>query len=198
MKLEYLGDAFDHWKGSVIRELSKGKGALLNKLWIAPMFTDEKDWKKNDVNKYAGLLNVSAKRIFLDTTFKKRKIYFRELKRKRSDLFLDPDAGISFERSKKTHVNMAEISQLLDGNSKRVVMVYQHHRGKYPDADEWLNEISSNSEIKAIAYKAGLVTMFFISNNRSRLVSIAKRLEDRWQGSLHRRDNKRILRSWVV
>ena len=56
MNLDYLGDALDHWKGSVFAFL-QGEGALRN-LAVDAMATDASPWNAGDFAVYARLLRV--------------------------------------------------------------------------------------------------------------------------------------------
>ena len=52
MNLAHLGDALDHWKGSLI-ELIGGKNVR-----VVPMFTDDKPWTEQQIEAYARLLRI--------------------------------------------------------------------------------------------------------------------------------------------
>jgi hypothetical protein len=97
MKLTYLGDAFDHWKGSVIAHL----GRILHGLRIVPMFTDLLNaghpWTDELIAMYASLLQspngvvMSDRRLDRDS----RVGYFSDKRLEGEfDLFLDPDRGL--------------------------------------------------------------------------------------------------------
>ncbi len=58
MNQAYLGDALDHWKGSLIAILRRHQPLLLNRLAVVPMATDAMEWNQNDWETYARLLNV--------------------------------------------------------------------------------------------------------------------------------------------
>jgi len=48
MNQAYLGDALDHWKGSLIAILRRHQPPLLNRLAVVPMATDAQEWGEDD------------------------------------------------------------------------------------------------------------------------------------------------------
>ena len=56
MNSKFLGDEFDHWKGSIIqRLLSEG---LLENFSVEPMITDVEPWDENTMSTYIRLLDL--------------------------------------------------------------------------------------------------------------------------------------------
>jgi hypothetical protein len=94
VNLRYLGDALDHWKGSLLERL-RVDGAITN-LAVDPMLTDRPDWLEADFTSFAGLLHVAPYQLVSHTCdlAKSRTPYFQELSH-RGDLFIDPDTGMA-------------------------------------------------------------------------------------------------------
>lgn len=124
MNLNYLGDALDHWKGSLLQYLLAA-GAL-DELAVDPMATDA-PWVEDDFSVYARLLHIEPRQIIRHKApLTPRDHYFREIEHAR-DLFLDPDTGIATSRPKREHVRPKDVNELLRSPS-RLVAVYQHIR----------------------------------------------------------------------
>ena len=60
MKLTYLGDAHDHWKGSVFQYLQEGE--ILRNFLVDSMATDASPWNTANSKLYAHLLRIEEKR----------------------------------------------------------------------------------------------------------------------------------------
>jgi hypothetical protein len=56
MKLTYLGDAHDHWKGSVFQYLQEGE--ILRNFLVDSMATDASPWNTANSKLYAHLLRI--------------------------------------------------------------------------------------------------------------------------------------------
>lgn len=179
MKLQYLGDALDHWKGSLFQRLCKE--GLLKDLYVEPMITDNHKWKEELVS-YARLLNIRVTDIIhSDKTFannhnNQRMSYFQSIKHQK-DLFVDPDIGIATGNKTIQHIAIPEINLLLNiNNQHRVLIVYQHTRQGITmpkRIDEVMNAL--NTEIKDIfctSYESSVVAMLFISKNKERIGDI--------------------------
>lgn len=54
MNLEFLGDALDHWKGSLFQSLCAGQ--VLHDFAVNPMATDQESWKEADFEVHARLI----------------------------------------------------------------------------------------------------------------------------------------------
>lgn len=61
MNLSYLGDALDHWKGSLFEFLQAHN--LLNDFAVDPMASDLQSWRDADYALFADLLRVPRARI---------------------------------------------------------------------------------------------------------------------------------------
>ena len=56
MKIQFLGDSLDYWKGSIFSRLQKG--GILHDFAVDPMLTDAEDWYTADFRLYADLLQI--------------------------------------------------------------------------------------------------------------------------------------------
>ncbi len=200
---KHLGDALDHWKGSLISILFSKQ--VLGSVVVEPMITDPRPWPEEDIQTYKRLLGLEA--IFhAKSTFpgRSREDYFNEVP-KDGDIFLDPDIGI-LEKAKKEHIKVAEIINLL--KSDRVVMVYQHSGQRLPKQEaqtnsnfnRWLlgikNKLTADTadagadpadSVHCTVYECEQVAMFFISLNRKRIDKIKDVLQKYLKGKAQRR-----------
>lgn len=199
MNSKHLGDALDHWKGSLISLLVSKQ--LLGSVLVEPMITDPQEWPEEDIQTYKRLLGLEALGpeaiSHAKSTFPggSRKDYFNEVP-KDGDIFLDPDIGIAGDRAKKEHIKVAEIIDLL--KTDRVVMVYQH--SAHSNFTQWLLEIKnkltadaadagadSAGSVHCTVYECDQVAMFFISLNRNRIDKIKAALQKYLRGKAQRR-----------
>ena len=129
MNLAFLGDALDHWKGSLFESLHKS--GVLRNFAVDPMASDWAAWQPEDVSLFALLLRVDESKIVRHKVgLSNRKHYFDEIEHT-GDLFLDPDTGIATGKVKRInqHVKPLEIERLLRG-SERLLAVYRHVRAQ--------------------------------------------------------------------
>lgn len=177
----HLGDALDHWKGSVIGLLD----AALRDVHVIPMFTDEDpvaSWSEAHLRLYARLLRVPRDRIMHSHTpfcASNRADYFSTLRLSaNADAFLDPDNGIAPEGGGHSkHVRPNELATLLPVDSRRIVMVYQHSFRTHDYVEVSLRRVVDSRSVvgtAAFAYHAGAVAMIFASRCRPRLIEIHK------------------------
>src|SRR5262249_44692157 len=61
MNLRYLGDALDHWKGSLFERLQRE--TLLRSFAVDAMATDAEDWQPVDFALFANLLHIEERQI---------------------------------------------------------------------------------------------------------------------------------------
>lgn len=131
MNLRYLGDALDHWKGSIF-EILQSEG-FLNNLRVDAMASDTELWKTTDTELFARLLRVQPAQIIQHRCDirKERSRYFKEIPRA-GDIFLDPDTGIRTGGVKypEHYVTPEELSQALKQDEERLIIVYQHVRAQ--------------------------------------------------------------------
>jgi hypothetical protein len=180
MNLDHLGDALDHWKGSLLEGMQCEN--LLDGLAADAMATGApKDWIPEDLGFYATLLRLEQRQILKHTVQLQtdRAQYFREIADHSADLFLDPDIGIatSHVAHEWRYLKPKELHNLLDAARSRVVAVYQHIRGITPL--ERLRKIMSVLSDKAqpfccCSYESSTVAMLFFSSNSSRIEVIHK------------------------
>jgi hypothetical protein len=167
LKRAFLGDALDHWKGSLIRQL-QDKG-LVQTLAVDPMFTDPEDWDDDDLAAYARLLHVERGQIISHTCdLTNRADYFKETTEKHHGaLFLDPDTGIltGHRPPREKHVTVGEIGNLLSVAPESLVMIYQHaartHMSKR--VDEVIEVLQKEVRCTWASYESATVAMLFVS-----------------------------------
>jgi len=129
MKLEYLGDAYDHWKGAVFEYLQEGK--VLRNFLVDSMATDTSPWNTPNSKLYAHLLRIKESQLLQHdrTLFEERndrKSYFSTIPRT-GDLFLDPDTGINTGGfTHENHLHPKELFDVMEPEKDRLVVVYQH------------------------------------------------------------------------
>ena len=189
VNLNFLGDALDHWKGSLISILSSKW--LIRNVVVEPMITDERPWSKHDLDTYRRLLRLeSASQICHgQSTFSgKREEYFDEIPQE-VDVFLDPDTGIATDKGNRKHVKVSELGNLL-AKSDRVLMIYQHSaRGSFC---KWLLEIKKGVSygipgVHCTIYECGRVALFFISLSKARIHEIQNALKEYLKGTADKR-----------
>lgn len=129
MRLAFLGDALDHWKGAVLSQAGSG---CFRDLSIDAMLTDTLLWQAPHLQLYANLLQVQVEQIIEHQAniTNQRGAYFNELVGNNGDLFLDPDTGIRtgwvFHRER--YIEPREVASLLAAAPARLLVVYQHVR----------------------------------------------------------------------
>jgi hypothetical protein len=129
MNRKYLGDALDHWKGSLFESLQQRDA--LRDFAVDTMATDMNDWQSEDINVFSRLLRIRTSQIIRHTvTLKTREKYFAEIEHS-GDLFFDPDTGIQTGPVKNPaqYIQPGEILHFLK-NHERIVGVYQHVRAQ--------------------------------------------------------------------
>lgn len=131
MNLKFLGDALDHWKGSLLESIQTAH--KLHNLAVDPMASDLPAWKPEDFEVFAHLLRIDPGQIIKhEFTLKDRREYFGEIAHE-GDIFLDPDIGVATGRVRKSccYVESNNIDQLLCAKPERLIAVYQHVRGQH-------------------------------------------------------------------
>src|SRR5438128_1634004 len=130
MNLTYLGDALDHWKGSLFEYLQAE--SVLRDFAVDPMATDRDQWKEADFSLFARLLRIHRHQIIShEAPLLARARYFSEIV-PCGDVFLDPDTGIATSGSSQIekYVRPTELATLLRSDRRRIVAVYQHVRAQ--------------------------------------------------------------------
>ena len=126
MNGKHLGDALDHFKGSVFAFLQQDK--VLRNFLVDPMATDDASpWQAS----YARLLRVKPDQLVRHehALRQDRKRYFSEIPRD-GDIFLDPDTGIrtNGNHDLDCYLQPTELLDLIDAAADRLVVIYQHSR----------------------------------------------------------------------
>ena len=182
MNLSYLGDALDHWKGSLFEFLQARQ--LLHDFAVDPMASDLRSWRDADYALFADLLRVPRDRIIehrakLTTT---RNRYFAEIHHN-GDLFLDPDTGIATGRVAhlEQYVQPRDIWSLLFNGLNRLVVVYQHVRARKTAEriDEVVACVAGSIKLAWCSYESGTVAMLFFSSAKHRTQGIATALTEK-------------------
>jgi len=183
MNLAHLGDALDHWKGSLI-ELIGGKD-----MRVVPMFTDDNPWAEQQIEVYARLLHLNPGDVLKkDLRFcaSTRHDYFHDLGE--HDLFLDPDTGVAPDDNGATekHVLASEIAGLVAVAPSRLLLIYQHASRDKEGLPKKLKSLHSTKGLNTcdiFAYDSGAVSVVVISQNRERAQGALARLQC-WLGPI--------------
>lgn len=175
MNLSYLGDALDHWKGSLFEFLQARQ--LLHGLTVDPMATDVEAWRERDYSLFADLLRVPRARIIRHRAkLATRREYFAEIRHK-GDVFLDPDTGVATSRgrSPEKYVQPSDVWSLLANGGDRLVVVYQHVRAAAVTArvDRVLVHLVGSKNLGWCSYESGTVAMLHLSLAPRRTRAIA-------------------------
>ena len=174
MRLQWMGDALDHWKGSVLELLQRR--SVLTDFCIDPMATDIEDWLESDYATYADLLRVDVGRVVRhEKPLGNRGAYFAEIPPVQ-DVFLDPDTGVATGRVKRReqYVRGEDIWRLLFNGKNRMVAIYQHIRA-IPAAkrvDQVVSHVDGPQLLTWCSYESGTVAMVFFSLAAHRIKSV--------------------------
>ncbi len=197
MNLEYLGDALDHWKGSLFEYLQTE--GVLRDFAVDPMAADRKHWNEADFSLFARLLRIKRKQIILhkESLESSRDKYFAEIVHG-GDIFLDPDTGIKTSGSSQIakYVRASELASLLRSAVGRVVAVYQHVRAQKTcmRVDVCLEAVKEKIDgFGWCSYESPTVAMIFLCDDDMRTTCIERAL-----GSLLGRHAERRVRSGIV
>lgn len=189
MNLTHLGDALDHWKGSLFEFLEREK--LLRDFAADPMASDGNAWIEEDFELYARLLRIQPTQILHhQQPLADRADYFGEIHH-RGDLFVDPDTGIRTSGCRRAYryVEPQELVALLEspdggGTPPRVVVVYQHVRGQQTAerVDACIRAVADAIQVAAegdwgdsgwAAYESPTVAMLFLCKDKCRTEALA-------------------------
>lgn len=178
MRREYLGDALDHWKGSLFESLTQS--GILRNFAVDPMAKDWADWQPDDVLAFTHLLRIDKSQLIshkAEFSLLNRQKYFAEMSHT-DDLFLDPDTGIATGKvgDKSKYVTPQEIKFLL-GKSDRLIAVYQHTSRKTISkrVDEVCGAVhGAINEIQWASYESPTVAMIFLSHSYARIADVTK------------------------
>ena len=178
MNLRFLGDALDHWKGSVFECLQSSN--VLEEFRVDAMASDIDNWLPEDWSLYAKLLRVRKSQVVEHkaTLDRNRKEYFDEIPRS-GDLFLDPDTGI-MPRSGgdiRQYLKHEELFFLMNHERRRVVAVYQHGsrnlsmKSRVEDVLKMLR--SAHPNCYCASYYSSNVALLFLSFQRDRIAAVS-------------------------
>ncbi len=178
MNLRFLGDALDHWKGSVVGGVQSAN--VVEDFRVDAMAIDIDKWRSEDWSLYAKLLRVRKSQIVEHTATleRNRKEYFDEIPRS-GDLFLDPDTGIktgSGNRDIRQYLKPEELFFLMNYEQRRVVVVYQHVRGMKTRkrVDDVLKVLRSDQpNCYCASYESSNVALLFLSFQRYRFEAVS-------------------------
>jgi hypothetical protein len=173
MNLEYLGDALDHWKGSIFESLQKGN--VFSDFAVDPMITDISCWQPADYLLYAHLLRIKAEQIIRHNhPLQARHSYIGEIIHQ-GDLFLDPDTGVATSKAGEKYVLFQDIDGLFRRAPGRLLTIYQHIRAQRC-ADRVDNvTLALQSRIGRFfwrSYESPTVALLFLSRDRSRVAHV--------------------------
>ncbi|MDR7419361.1 MAG: hypothetical protein QN178_10680 [Armatimonadota bacterium] len=174
MNLQFLGDALDHWKGSLLESLQQAR--VVRNLAADPMASDQHDWQPQDFSLFARLLRIDRARLVPHQfDLSRRKEYFEEITHV-GDLFVDPDTGVATSRVKelKRYIKPSEIAQLLN-LPDRLLVVYQHiQRQKVAARISAVGHVLEQSVpgLHWCSYESASVAMLFLSRVRQRTAAV--------------------------
>lgn len=178
MNLRFLGDALDHWKGSVFEGLQGYN--ILEDLRIDAMASDGDSWCSEDWSLYAKLLRVRPLQIVQHavTLYGDRVKYFDEIPLY-GDLFLDPDTGIQTGRVNniRQYLMPNELFALMNKERRRIIVVYQHVRAMSTRdrLEAVLHALRSvHPNFFCVSYNSSTVALLFFSFKRERVEAIGK------------------------
>jgi len=182
VNLKFLGDAIDHWKGSLFGSL-QGAGVLY-RLVVDPMASDGTSWTQNDFALYAQLLHVELSQLAPHNVDLRadRHRYFNEIP-SAGDLFLDPDTGIAtrYVKEREKYITPSESNELLNMSSDRLLVVYQHVRAQ-PSAkrvDLVLHVLRQRAgAFHWCSYESSTVAMIFVVRRGARTTATTKHFRD--------------------
>jgi hypothetical protein len=182
MNLRFIGDALDHWKGSVFEGLRQSN--LLRDFRVDAMASDGEAWQQHDYVLFAKLLRIHEEQIVShkQTLDNNREGYFDEIPAD-GDLFLDPDTGFQTGHVKniRQYVKPEEFFSLLSRNNGRVIAVYQHasRKGIRVRAGEVLQELyNKKSKFFCTSYESPTVALLFFSLDLGRIEAIREHFHD--------------------
>ena len=192
MNLQYLGDALDHWKGSVFQTLQAED--VLRGFSVDAMVSDASAWKPTDRKLFARLLRIEESQVVHHNhdLCHERERYFGEIP-SQGDLFLDPDTGVTTGRVERIeqYLRPDELFSAIEREKDRVVVVYQHVRAQKTRVrvEQVLDRLRKQKQkFFCASYESGTVALLFFSQESKRIVSV----RDCFRGLLGSHANNRI------
>jgi hypothetical protein len=130
---------------------------------------------------FARLLRITERQILMhQATLRQRAKYFSEITHS-GDLFLDADTGIATGVRKDCHhVMPAEIGRLLEAADNRLVISYQHVRGKRvrDRIDEVVGALHHEiGEFSWCSYESPTVALLFLGRTCERTTPVVEHFE---------------------
>ncbi len=145
-------------------------------LWLATL---SRGLRRN-LDVFARLLRITPGQLISHrASLEDRAGYFGEILHQ-GDLFLDPDTGVEtpgVKEDRRRYVKPAEGGQLLDRSTGRLLMVYQHVRGKRVSdrVDKVLNTLRDEiGDFRCCSHESPTVAMLFLSRLPARTTSVAR------------------------
>ncbi len=190
MRIEYLGDAADHTKGSLHAHLRERK--LLRNLHVVPMFTTE--WPSAAIDAYARLLHlVDSRAVFLPVLRGRapaRAVYFRSANDAvpaDADILFDPDTGLRPDPTTSSrHLGVDEIKAFLRSRPNCLATIYDESHDRRIDKGLHIKRLQTRLGAQVgptLGYNAGRgLTVFFTSRSLSRVRDVGQALR-RFLGS---------------
>jgi len=175
VNLAFLGDALDHWKGSLFESLQQA--GVVRDFAVDPMASDGDAWQPEDFSVLARLLRIDRSRLISHHVgLSSREQYFEEIAH-RGDLFVDPDTGVATGKVKKleSYIKPVEIAQLLEVPD-RLLVVYQHVRAQpvCERVDAVCRKLQeTTSRFHWCSYESGTVAMMFLARAKKRTAPVA-------------------------
>ena len=178
MKLKFLGDALDHWKGSIFEALQSSN--ILENFLVDGMISDIDNWAPEHLSLYAKLLRVKRHQIIEHKAHLgiNRKNYFDEIPHF-GDLFVDPDTGIMPRSGGDIrHLKHEELFSLMNYIRKRVVAVYQHGsrnmalKSRVEEVLNMLRSVHPNCYCASYDSSSCNVALLFVSFQRDRIAAV--------------------------
>lgn len=183
MNLAFLGDALDHWKGSLFESLDRA--GVIHNFAVDPMASDLAVWQPGDFSLFAQLLRIDRSQIVVhQADLSDRRRYFGEITHP-GDLFLDPDTGVATgtRGASRKHITPSELARLMSP-SDRVIAVYQHVRGRRVSnrVDAVCLAIRCQMpEFHWCSYESGTVAMIFMARTAEPISKVARHYSS-WLG----------------
>jgi hypothetical protein len=176
VNLTYLGDALDHWKGSLLEFLQE-RHALRN-FAVDAMASDLTSWTANDCEVFLRLMRITSSELIRhNASLENRAAYFREILHV-GDLFLDPDTGFATGpvKDRRCYIFPSEVGGLLDVSDGRLLAIYQHVRAQRVTrrVDRVLEILrGSIGHFGWCSYESASVAMLFVSRAATRTLCVA-------------------------
>ena len=178
MKRAHLGDSIDFWKRGLIGYLRTA--AIIERIEVVPVTTDAQAWTSVELEAYATILGVSVADLLGTGRFTQsgRTPYFNSLM-VTTDVFVDPDTGVTEPATTAAHVSALECGRLLVRDPPNIVMVYQHAQRNNDWAKRQLEVVrKALPGVQTFAYQSSVVGMLFLSWDAVRLQKVRSALSD--------------------